>query len=285
MSSSLDILPQPKLIEEFTRAEIEARMLATFQEEYLAETGLEFTDLTESSIVTRLIRSAALDEERRRVALNRRYRATFVYFADDENLATLLHDEGLGSIEGETKEQKQERIILQRVGSSSAGPKEWYIRKAIEVAPNAIERIGVDFPNLSSVRLSILANTDTGIPDIELVTAVADAINSPDVHPDDHIDIAVTGAEPVGVEIIASITLEPNTNVAVFNALESHFQEAFISRRDLGRDINWAWVSSVLFVPGVHKVTNIASNLPAIEPFQVAKLDGVTLTLDTGRAY
>jgi phage-related baseplate assembly protein len=285
MADELDILPPPRIIEEFTLEEIEQRKVDTFLAVFKELTGQDFTDLTEASPITRLIHSAALEEFRLRQQLNERFRNRFVYFAKGDALIDLMAEEGLDPINGETDLQRQQRIITQRTGSSAAGPPEWYIRKAKEVSPEQIEKIAVDYPDQSHARLSVLAKNETGIPAPELVESVREAVNAPDVHPDDHITVEVIGAEPVSLEVHARITLEPDADQTVFDALENHFKNAFKARRDLGRDMPWSWVASKLHVAGVYKVEDLGGNYPTVKPYQVAKLNSFVLELESGRQY
>lgn len=285
MSDELNILPKPKLVEELTIDQIRDNKLAIFLADYKANNGEDYTALTESSMAVRLIRSSAEEEFNMRQRANERYRNRLVYFSNVENLDILLKDEGLEPADGETRERKQERIILQRVGSSAAGPLEWYKRKAFEVAPDEIEDISVDFPDKSTVRIAILAKTEDGIPSADLVSRVEAVLTSDEVHPDDHTSILVIGAEPVDVTTHARIILEPNTDQAVFDALEAHYRGAFAGRRGLGRNMPWSWVSARLQVAGVYSVEDLGSTAPTIAPYQVAKLTTVTLVQEQSRAY
>lgn len=285
MSDELNILPKPTLVEELTIEQIRDNKLAIFLKDYKENTGEDYTDLSESNIAVRLIRSSAEDEYNMRQRANERYRNRLVYFSTIGNLDTLLKDEGLEPIDGETRTRKQERIILQRVGSSAAGPLEWYKRKAFEVAPEEIEDISVDFPDISTVRVAILATTEDGIPSDDLVNRVKAVLTSDDVHPDDHTTIIVIGAEPVELTTRARIVLEPNTDQAVFDALEPHYRSSFAGRRGLGRDMPWSWTSSRLQVAGVYCVENLGDEPTAILPYQVAKLKDVILEQASSRSY
>lgn len=281
----LEILPQPKIVDELTAEDIFQRMLGTLLRTYKEANGKDFTALTESNPAIRLLRSAAEEEAKLRVQENERYRARFVYFSRDENLDTLLREEGLEPAEGESTTRKQQRIIVARTGSSSAGPTEWYQRKAIEVAPDEIEMVSAELIDDRTVRITILAKTPDGIPSADLIDRVKAVVASDDVHADDHETIIVTGPEPVDVTIRARITLEPDTDEAVFHALKDRFNGSFTERRSLGRDIPWSWTNSRLHVPGVHEVENLNSHLPSIQPHQVARLAGLELELNDRREY
>lgn len=285
MSDALNILPKPSLVEEISTEVLLDRKLELFLSAYKAETGKDFTALNEASAVVSLIRSSAEEETHLRVRLNQRYRARFVYFAEGQNLLTLMNDEGLTEKDGESDERRRERIRLQRAGSSAAGPLEWYKRKAIEVAPSEIEDINVDFPNASHVRVAILSRSESGIPTAALVSQVQAVLTSDEVHPDDHTTVEIIGAEPVNISIHARITLEPGTDPAVFNALEAHYRQEFAKRRGLGRDISGSWTTSTLHVAGVHSVEVLNAQKLAILPFQVAKLDDLDLELAESRTY
>jgi phage-related baseplate assembly protein len=285
MSDILDILPKPKIVEEIPFQQILDFKMGVFLTDYKNNIGKDYTALTESSVVVRLIRSSAEEEFNARQRANERYRNRLVYFATIENLDILLREEGLEPVDGESKERKQDRIILQRVGSSAAGPPEWYKRKAYEVAPDEIENISVDFPESSTVRISILANTEDGIPSEDLLARIRTELTSQSVHPDDHTVIIVAGAEPVNIRVHARIVLEPDTDSAVFDALESHFRSAFAGRRGLGRDVPWSWISSRLQVAGVYCVENLGDEPFAILPHQVAKLESIFLDKSAARAY
>lgn len=285
MVRALDILPPPKLVEEVSTKAILDRRIAIFLEVYREAAGKDFGALTESSPIVRALRSAAEDETVMRQRINERYRARFVYFASGDNLELLLEDEGLQPIEGETEARRQERIILNRTGSSAAGPLEWYRRKAIEVAPDEIADISVDFPGGSVVRVAILAKTLDGIPSDDLVARVRDRLTSDEVHPDDHTEIEVLGAEPVPVVVRARITLEPDTDPQVFAALEPRYRGAFAEHIGLGRDVPWSWSSSRLQVPGVHKVKMLGDEPPAVLPYQVAYLQDLILELAQTRGW
>ncbi|WP_428527162.1 baseplate J/gp47 family protein [Roseibium sp.] len=285
MSDALHLLTPPSIIDEFSAEAIFQRKLGVFLASYKAATGNDYTSLTESNIVVRLLRADAEDEANARQRHNERYRSRFVYFASGDNLVHLMRDEGLEPVDGETKERRQERIILGRTGSSAAGPPEWYQRHAIAVAPNEIEAIAVDFPDASTVRVAILAKTVDGIPPQDLVARVGAKLTSEAVHPEDHIEIIVMGAEPVPVTVRARIVLEPDTDPAVFNALDRHYRDGFAARRALGRDMPWSWSSARLQVPGVYSVEELGAPPPDVHPYQVATLDSLVLELASGRAY
>ncbi|MBL4785269.1 MAG: baseplate J/gp47 family protein [Cohaesibacteraceae bacterium] len=283
MANELDILPQPSIVEEISSADIIDRKLEIFLTAYREETGKDFTALTEDSLVVRLVRSYAEQEAKLRVAINERFRAGFVYFARDANLDLLLTDEGLIPEPGATRERKQERIILARSGSSAAGPPEWYRRKIVEVSPDEIRDVSIDFPDSSTVRIAILAKSIDGIPPDDLVNRVRNAVISDDVHPDDHFAITVSGAEPVAVNIAYEITLELGADEAVFNALEAHYRGAFAERLALGRNIPEDWTRSRLMVPGVFSVTNSGTEPPKVESWQIPYLDSLVLVLSLER--
>lgn len=285
MPNALDILPKPLLVEEFIYDEILNHKINLFLAAHKAETGVDFTALTESSLVVRLIRSSAEDEYNQRQRTNERYRARFVYFSEGENLKILMREEGLEPADGETTERRQERIRLQRIGSSAAGPLEWYRRKAIEVAPDEIEDISVDFPDQSTVLISILAKTPDGLPSDDLVERIRAVLTSDEVHPDDHTQIIVRGAEAVDRDVHAIITLEPDTDIAVFNALQTYFEGAFAGRRGLGRDITNSWIIGQLQQSGIHKVENLSVEAAPVLPYQVARLSSLNIVLADGRDY
>lgn len=285
MSDALHLLTPPSIIDEFTAEAIFQRKLDVFLATYKVETDTDFTALTESNPVIRLLRSASEDEANARQRENERYRSRFVYFSSGDNLIQLMRDEGLEPIEGETNERRQERIILTRTGSSAAGPPEWYKRKAIEVAPDEIEAISVDYPDASTVRVAILAKTIDGIASNELVERVRTVLTSDEVHPDDHVEIHVMGAEPVPITVHARIVLEPGTDEGVFDALDPHYRSGFAARRALGRDMPFSWSSSRLQVPGVYSVEDLSPLPVAVLPYQVATLEHLYLELSDGRAY
>lgn len=285
MATALDILPPPRLVEDVTAEAILARKLAVFLETYREAAGQDFTALTESSPVVRLLRSEAEDERVLRQRLNERYRSRLVYFARGENLITLLREEGLQPIEGEGDERRQQRIILARTGSSAAGPLEWYRRKAIEVSPGEIADISVDFPSASTVRVAVLAKTADGIPSADLVDRVRRTLTAADVHPDDHTTITVIGAEPVPISVHARIVLEPDASADVFNALGARYRSAFAARLGLGRDMPASWTCAVLQVPGVYSVSLVSAPPPAVLPYQVAYLQSLHLDLASARQW
>ncbi|WP_068087485.1 baseplate J/gp47 family protein [Polycladidibacter stylochi] len=275
--NDLSLLPAPLLVGEPSVEDILARKLDVFLRHYKTETGKDFTALTESSPVVSLLRAAAEDEYNERLRQNARYRARFVYFADGDNLDLLLSEEGLQPVAGESRARKQERIRLQRAGSSAAGPAEWYRRHGIGVAPDEIADIKVDFPQLSHVRVTVLASNATGIPSSQLLQAVNARLQADDAHPDDHIAVSVVPAVGVPVFVHAAIVFERGADQSILKPLETAFHMTWAAKRALGRKHAWSWISSQFMGAGIVDVQNLGAPPPDILPNQVPLLSAVKL--------
>jgi len=283
MSDKLAVLPQPQLVEEFTVDQILQGKLATFLKIYKEDTGTDYTDLTESSIVVRLLRSASEEEAALRVQINERHRSKYVYFSRDENLQILAREEGIIPAQGETDARLRERIIEERSGSSSAGPPEWYRQHALAVAPDEIEDVTAERMSLSHIRIAISARNEDGIPSADLVARVHARLTSDEVHADDEVLIEVIGAEPQVLHVRALIYLFEDVDTAVFDALFAVFKKSFALRRGLGRKIPWGWCQKTLIVDGVFDAADNGSVIPDIARHQIARLGELDLQLATER--
>jgi phage-related baseplate assembly protein len=287
----LSSLPTPDVVESLEFESILAGMVVDLQAR-----APELTALLESDPALKVLQVAAYRETLLRQRINDAARRRLLAFAngtDLDHLAAfygvqrLMLDSGDPSAVPpvdpayETDAVFRQRVRDRIMGSSAAGTAGWYRYHAM-TADASIRDVAVDAPAGGTVRVTVLADTETGAPTAETLAAVADVVLSPSVRALCHA-VQVVPAEVVPIDVAARITLQPSAQLALVGDVEATLRAGFAQAAGLGWDVTASWLIARLQVPGVHSVDLVApaANV-AIGPNQCATLGGVTLTY-TGR--
>lgn len=185
--------------------------------------------------------------------------------------------ETTGGASQEATEAYRERIPLETVGSSVAGPELAYQRLARRAHPDVLD-VAVLSPEPGLVRLAVL--TRDGSPDESLLGLVEETCSARADRPLTDTVEAVA-AEAVDYELTVELTLYPAPAEAVAEIVAQATQQvqeyvALVSQR-LGRSPVEDAIESRARVPGVYSAV-VTSALPSIGEAQWARVGPVTVS-------
>jgi phage-related baseplate assembly protein len=184
--------------------------------------------------------------------------------------------------DGETDAAWRERIKTRRRGSSAAGPDDWFSWHALTASPRVAEVSIAEQGGM--VRVAVRSFDNGGVPDQELLDAVAAILTSRAVRPR-CMQVEVIAAVPVVVPVTARVTLHPDTLIDVFETARAGFVAAFAAEARLGRDVTRDWIKAQLMPAGVYAVDLVSPAADVvIAPHQVAQLGAIDITM-TGRKW
>ena len=181
MTIDMSQLPAPQVIEALDYETIYQRKLAGFQAAYP-----DFTLVLESDPAVKLLEIIAYQELVMRQRINDAARACMLAYAvgtDLDNQAANLGvtrlvvtpaiPNAVPPVEAvmESDDRLRERAQMAFEGLTTAGPIESYRFHAMTASAHVVDA-GVDSPLPGTVRVSILADNPSGIPDAALLTAV-----------------------------------------------------------------------------------------------------------------
>lgn len=271
VETSLSELPPPEVIQEISTEQIVEQ-----KKEYLVSLleAPELADVEDSiniesgPIVTHL-QASAYDEFLMRQHINHVYRANLLYYGEGGDLDHTADEHGVDRLPGESDADLRTRVRIKNRGSSSAGPDDWWRFYAMEahelVEDVAINRVKYPIPEPGEVRgtitLSILAQTEDGVPNQEILDAVYAHVNSTSVR-GTTTGVIVLPATTVGVDIDADIWLEDDAQDFVFDGLESYLRAQWSERRGLAVDVEPSWIAATLQRDGVKRVQLNSPTMP-----------------------
>lgn len=223
--------------------------------------------------------------------------------------------------DNEEDESYRMRIRGRVTGSSTAGSKDQYETKAMEVHPSAVRDIAVDSPEGGRVRISVLCNERycykqknkfTALNDFKCTDFCKHDKSIPERHsgecPDvdnqikiiiedisQHISsnsvrmltdtVSVIKAEEIIIDIKAKITLIPGIPDSVCENIKTHFLTCWDNESSLGWDLTPSWINSRLYQTGVHQIDlESPKSIVKVLPHQNVRWGKVELIID-GRTY
>jgi phage-related baseplate assembly protein len=272
---SLSELPPPEVITEISTEQIveqKKQYLIDLLDDPELEDVKDSINIESGPIVTQ-IQASAYDEYLMRQHINHVYRANLLYYGQGGDLDHTADEHGVERLDDESDADLKTRVRIKNRGSSSAGPDDWWRFYAMEaderVEDVAINRVTYPIPAPGEVRgtitLSILAQTDDGVPSQEILDNVFAYVNPANIR-GTTTGVIVVPATTVGVDIDADIWLEDNAQDFVFDNLEAHLRAEWSKKRGLAVDVEPSWISATLQRDGVKRVQ---LNTPTT-PYQAA---------------
>jgi phage-related baseplate assembly protein len=219
-----------------------------------------------------------------RARVNDAARANLLAFAAKNDLEHLAAFYDVMRIGGETDSHLRERVVLAIMGRSTGGtaPRYRYVALSTDarVADAVVWREGTS----PLVRCAIYSSDNNGVPDASLLAAVTAALNDEAVRMVNDT-IQVTAAVQTVQNIVAAITLLPNTSATIITELEASLRADWLAERGLGFNMTRAWLTAKLMRAGVYSVniTTPAADVVA-DPSEAIAIGTVTLTV-AGRDY
>ena len=285
----LSQLPAPDVVETLDFEAILASM-----RDMVVQAWPEFADkmLLESEPVVKLLQIAAYRELLLRARVNDGARAVMLATAtgaDLENLAALFGVARLvitaadpaafppieAVVETDTALRRRAQLALE--GFSTAGPRGAYEFHALS-ADGRITHASVDSPVRGDVRITLVTSEGDGSAALDVIEAVALAVNADDVRPlTDAVE--VRSAEILDYTVDATLTLRdgPDTSV-VIDAAQAAVQAYVDSARRVAEPIRLSALYAALHQPGVRGV-QLASPIADIEPSVVQAANCTAITI------
>ncbi len=260
MTLDMSLLPAPAVVEALDFETLYQQRLAR-----LLELHPEFTEVLESDPAIKLLQVMAYQELLMRQRVNDAARACMLAYAtgtDLDHLAAnyqvqrLLLSPGDPSANPpvapthESDARLRERAQAALEGLTTAGSRESYRYHAMS-ASALVADVGVDSPDPGVVRVTVLADSESGVPDGALLATVAAAVNAEQVRPLCD-SVTVQAATMVPVAITATLHKLPGP-VGDVGAQAAHAAlTAWIaSQRRLGAGLPRSGIFAALHQPGI----------------------------------
>jgi phage-related baseplate assembly protein len=222
----LNLLTPPDVVETIDYETILAAMIADLQSR-----DESFTALLESDPAYKILEVAAYREVNLRQRVNDAARAVMIAYAtktDLDNLGALFNVERLIVTPADNSQTPpvaavyesdanfRRRILLAMEKISTAGASGSYIYHALSVSA-VVKDAAVASPSPGEVVVAVLSADGNGVPDSDLLAAVAAAVNAENVRPlTDHV--TVQGATLVEYSITAVLTLKSGASSELVRA-------------------------------------------------------------------
>ncbi|MGG6295308.1 baseplate assembly protein [Leptolyngbya sp. AN02str] len=158
-----------------------------------------------------------------------------------------------GGSEVETDEPYRERIKLAPNGFTTAGSKGQYRYLTRRVSP-LITNVAVTSPKRSHVNVYPLLTT--GLPSVELLAAVEEALNAEDARPLCDV-VSVLAPTEVSYQITAEAIAYSNADLSLLQSQLTAVAEKFAveKRANLGQDVPRSQVVAALGIAGVYSIS------------------------------
>jgi phage-related baseplate assembly protein len=257
----LSKLQAPDLIDEFDFETIFASALAQF-----VALMPEFSAMTESDPVYKLLQLFAAREMNLRQQVNEKAKQCMLAFATGTNLdhlgalfgvARLTLDSGdaanaiAPTLESDADFRR--RIQLAPEGFSVAGPEGAYIYHALSADPAVLDASATS-PAPGQVVVTVLSREGNGTAAASLLTAVTAVLKDDDVRPLTDA-VTVQSAQVVQFAIDADIYTYAGPDSAVVMAEARRRLDAYLAESHrLGRDVPESAIKAMLFADGVQRV-------------------------------
>ena len=288
---NLDKLPAPKVVDrkdfETILAEIKAWLVTR-------EPGLEPVLGLESEPITKVIEAWAYREMLLRAEFDDAGRGNMLAYADGSNL------DHLGAFFGvqraviqagdpaavppvpeilEDDARFRARIQLSLEGFTTAGPRGSYVFWGLSADPK-VRDIGVESPVPGEVRITVLSDVGSGIPDAALLSAVDQKLNDESVRPlTDYV--VVQPATIIDYTVAATLTLYEGPDAEVVRQAAEDAVTAYVAdHHRLGHDITVSGLLAALHQPGVQNVTLTAPAADiVVDTSEAAYCGSITVTI------
>lgn len=229
------------------------------------------------------LQARAFRETVLRAAINDAVKANLIHFAAGADLDQLGAFYDAERLEDEADAAYRARILLAIRGRSPAGGEHWYEsaarRASARVADVAVYRPGPG----PTIRISVLATDNGGVPDETLLAAVEAEVTAPTVRTVNDV-IEVEAATKVIAPVTAQIWLLPEAPAALVDTLGAMLDEALAAEGGLGFDLTRSWLTSKLHVAGVQKVVLVSPVADIVVDGSTAVAFGTKTVTLAGRA-
>lgn len=245
----LQMLPAPDLVEPINIESIYQAILSG----YIA-LNPQFTAAVETDPMVKLMEYVAYREAAMRARINDAARSNYLAFADGADLDHLAAwPAGIERMPGESRERFAYRVQLSQVSLAGTGFREKYILSALGVST---EIVAADARRAAAGGVLVIVWIKDTLTSEEKAAVLSDveALFASDTGRPLGVPITVKAAQPVPVNLVATVWREPSIPADAAITLQSTLASAINSYASLGRDIPPSWISSRLHVTGIAKV-------------------------------
>lgn len=288
MTVDLTLLPAPDVIETLDFEAIYQQKLAKFQSLYT-----EHTLLLESDPAIKLLEVMALQEMLMRQRINDAAKASMLAYArrtDLDNLAANLDVERMVvtpadpdanppvELVMEDDERLRDRAQTALDGISTAGARASYRYHAMSANVHVADAYP-DSPIPGTVRVSIIADNESGVPDEALLDSVRTALSAETVRPLCDA-VTVQAAEALETTIVATLYRRngPAQEIAAAQA-RSALTKLIAKARRLGAGMPRSGIDAALHQPGIERVVlDVPADDLLCDKTQWVRVTGVTIS-------
>ena len=285
MTGLLENLPNPDIIEQISFESILAALVEDARERFSAA-GIDYdVGGLETDPVKIVLEAAAFRETLLRARINDAAKANLVLFARGTDLDHLAGFYDVTRLTGESDDGLRARTILAIQARSPGGSKYWYAAAArrADVRIRDVSVYREEF--FPIIHIAILSSENNGIPDEEMLNAVAAEVTGDDVRLVNDRDIIVEPAVSQIVEVEAEIWLMPDAPLTVVDKLASALAEAWQREAGIGFDLDLSWLAARLHASGVKRVNIVSPETSVVAaPNDAIALGSIKLTY-MGKAY
>ncbi|SDI78131.1 baseplate J/gp47 family protein [Variovorax sp. OV700] len=288
MTIDMSQLPAPQVIEPLDYETIYQRKLAEFQAAYP-----DFTLVLESDPAVKLLEVIAYQELVMRQRINDAAKACMLAYAVGADLDNQAANLGVTRLEVtpanlnavppieavmESDDRLRERAQMAFEGLTTAGPIESYRFHAMTASAHVVDA-GVDSPLPGTVRVSILTDNDSGLPDEAQLTLVRNALNQEKIRP--LCDLVTVQAAQILESPIVAVLHRKNGPVAEVaeQAGRIALDKWLVKIRKLGAGLARSGIDAALHQPGIDRVELTS---PAVDVLcdrtQWVRVSSITIT-------
>jgi len=275
---TLAALPPPEVIETLDYEAILVTRKGQFQSK-AAGHGFDYNviDLESDPGVINLEESS-YNELDLRARGNEIARAPYLYYSTQAELDHLGAFYDCLRLPGEDDDRYRGRIILAIQGRSTGGTAPRYRSVAVSASTRVADAVVYTIQPSPLVHVAVYASDNGGVADQALLDLVTAAVTDPEVRMVNDT-IVVESAVIVVQNIVADVTLLPNTSQDVLTLLENSLPTTWLAERGLGRDLTLDWIKGkIMAAGGVYKstITTPATD-QVMEPHKALSIGTVTL--------
>ncbi|MET3916240.1 phage-related baseplate assembly protein [Variovorax sp. OAS795] len=288
MTIDISQLPAPQVIEPLDYETIYQRKLAEFQ-----AACPDFTLALESDPAVKLLEVIAYQELVMRQRINDAAKACMLAYAVGADLDNQAANLGVTRLVVtpanpdvvppvaavmESDDRLRERAQMAFEGLTTAGPIESYRFHAMTANAHVADA-GVDSPLPGSVRVSILGDNASGVPDEALLSVVRNALNQEKIRPLCDL-VTVQSAQILASPIVAVLHRRngPAGEVAAA-AGRTALDRWLLQIRRLGAGLARSGIDAALHQPGIDRVALIAPPADVLcDRTQWVRIESITIT-------
>jgi len=277
----LSLLPAPEVIQTVDYEAIVTLMRNDLVARFPGIAGV--VDL-ESEPARKLLEVFGYRELLLRARVNDAARANLLAYAGGADLEHLAQFYDVTRQANETDAGLRGRVVLAIRGRSTGGTEPRYRYVALSASPRVADAVVWREGTTPLVRCAVYSTDNNGVPDTALLAAVTAHLNDPAVIMVNDT-IQVSAAVQTVQNIVASLTLLPNTSESILADIEAALRSDWLAERRLGFDMTTSWLTARLMRAGVYKavVTTPSADVIA-SPSQAISIGTVTLTV-AGRGF